>query len=170
MSMPDLNWKIGGILHFVNYLAKTKGKQQYCDLSTEVSDKNIGVLCSWYILVDTVSRKFSLSDNAVSHVHMSISKYFCTLPGGCFEESESAIFASNIGKMDPGSMKTLTMKSVNLTSNVMSGIQNIFRDSNPPMVPIKQKQVSLDNETKHETQRNNNNCIECGTILLISNK
>ena len=166
MSMPDLNWKIGRILHFANYLAKTKGKQQYRGLSAKVSDKNIGVLCSWYILVDAVSRKFSLSDNAVSHVHVSISKYLCTLPGGCFEESESAIVASNIGKMDPESMKTLTMKSFKLTSNVMSGIQNIFQDSNPPMVPIKQKQVSLDNQTKHETQRNNNNWIKCGRILL----
>ena len=73
-------------------------------------DKNIGVLCSWYILVDAVSRKFSLSDDAVAHVHVSISKYLCTLSGRCFEESESGIVASNIGKMDPKSMKTLTMK------------------------------------------------------------
>ena len=107
-----------------------------------------------------------MSDNAVSHVQVSISKYLCTLPGGCFEESKSALVASNIGKMDPESMKTLTMKSFNLTSNVMSGIQNIFQDSNPPMVPIKQKQVSLDNETKHETQRNKNNWIKCGRILF----
>ena len=34
------------------------------------------------------------------------------------------------------------------------------------MVPIKQRQVSLDNETKHETQRNNNNWFKCGRILL----
>ena len=83
---------------FCKLFGKNKRQTKYCDLSTEVSDRNIGVLCSWYILVDTVSRKFSSSDNAVSHVHVSIGKYFCTLPGGCFEESGSAIFASNIGK------------------------------------------------------------------------
>ena len=44
MHMPDLNWKIGRVLHFANYLAKTKASQQYQGLCAKVSDKNIGVL------------------------------------------------------------------------------------------------------------------------------
>ena len=81
-------------------MAKTKASQQYRGLSAKVSDKNIGVLCSWYTLVDAVSRKFSLSDSAVPHVHVSINNYLCTLPGGCFEDSESA----SIGKINPEKM------------------------------------------------------------------
>ena len=152
-----MNWKIGRILHFTNYLAKTKGSQQYRGLSANVSDKNIGILCSWYTLVDASSRKFCLSDKEVSHVHVSISNYLYTLPGGCFEDSESATVVSNIGKMDPESTKTLTMKSFSLALNEMLGIQNIFQDSNPPTVPVKQKPVALDNDTKHEAECNNNN-------------
>ena len=158
MHKPDLNWKIGRVLHFANYLAKTKASQQYrglsangvgscsalgglCTLSghnfygenyipmeghqklgghqaplppgsyayvtTKVSDKNIGVLCSWYTLVDATSRKFSLSDSAVSHVHVSINDYLCTLPGRCFEESESASITNSIGKINPEALKHL---------------------------------------------------------------
>ena len=63
--------KIGRVLHFANYLAKTKASQQYQGLCAKVSDQNniMGVLRSWYTLVDA---KFSLSDNAVSHVRTCV--------------------------------------------------------------------------------------------------
>ena len=163
IHMPDLNWKIGRVLHFANYLAKTKASQQYQGLCAKVSDKNIGVLCSWYALVDAASNKFSLSDNAVSHVHVSINNYLCTLPGGCFENTESVCTTNSIGKLNSESIKTLTMKTFHLTLNVMSGIQNIFHDCNSPGIPIQQKLVvSPDNTTKHETHY----WTKCGSILL----
>lgn len=167
--IPDseLNWKIGRVLHFANYLAKTKSSQQYHGLSANVSDKNIGVLCSWYAITDTVSRKFSLSFSEVPHVHVPISSYLCTLPVACFENLESANIANNIGKMNSENMKILTMKNFTLTVNVMSSIQNIFQDSNPPSVLMKKKSMSQD-KIKCETQcPSNNDCwTKCGRILL----
>ena len=68
--------------------------------------------------------RFFLSDSAVSHVHM-ISKYLCTLPEGCSEESESAIVVSNIGKMDPESMKTLT-KQVDILISKNQALQILY--------------------------------------------
>ena len=128
-----------------------------------MSDKNIGVLCSWYTLVDAASNKFSLSDNVVSHVHVSINNYLCTLPGGCFENTGSVCTTNNIGKINSENIKTLTMKTFHLTLNVMSGIQNIFHDCNSPGIPIQQKLVvSPDNATKHETHY----WTKCGSILL----
>ena len=97
------------------------------------------------------------------YVHVSINNYLCTLPGGCFENTESVCTTNNIGKINSESIETLTMKIFHLNLNVMSGIQNIFHDCNSTGIPIQQKLVvSPDNTTKHKTHY----WTKCGSILL----
>jgi len=56
----DMDWKIGRILHFINYLEKTKTAQQYRGMCANTDNKKIGVLCSWYTPSDNSTREYSI--------------------------------------------------------------------------------------------------------------
>ena len=68
----DLDWQIGRVLQFSNYLERTKSAQQYRGLMADVTSTKVGVLCSWYTISDTTSHIFSLSQKEVIYAHIPI--------------------------------------------------------------------------------------------------
>ena len=92
-----MDWRIGRVLHFVNYLEKTKTAQQYRGLCANIDNKKIGVLCSWYAPSHDSTREYSIKvEGETLHGYLPLSTYLCTLSAGCFELPESAKVSDDI--------------------------------------------------------------------------
>jgi len=73
-------WRIGRVLQFSHYLEKKISAKQYRNLTADVSNTKIGILCSWYSVEKEVPVKFTLSQKNIPHTYISIKMYLCTLP------------------------------------------------------------------------------------------
>ena len=78
-------WRIGRVLKFAYYMAKKKGSRMYRGNARTVTDKNIGVLYTWYSNKDPSTATFSIIEDKKLHAYQPIFAYVCTLSTECFD-------------------------------------------------------------------------------------
>ena len=96
--MKNETWSIGKLLQFSKFKNTTVGGRQYKGCSAAVSNNDIGVLCSWFSLVDGFTDVFQICDDKqlpnIVHSYIPISLYLCTITTNCIQCSIQTALAS----------------------------------------------------------------------------